>query len=114
MINLGELQVLKIKRFTSVGAFLNEEKPEDEDVLLPKSQVPKGAKVGDEIEVFIYRDSKDRIIATTKKPKVTIGELGHLTVVSSSKIGYFLDWGLEKDLFMPFSETVGHVEKGKT
>lgn len=114
MINIGEIQKLKIMRFTSVGAFLNEDRPEDEDVLLPKAQIPEGAKVGDEVEVMIYRDSKDRIIATTNKPKVTLGELGHLTVVSSSKIGHFLDWGLEKDLFMPFAETVGHVEKGKS
>lgn len=114
MINIGEIQKLKIKRFTSVGAFLNEEREEDEDVLLPKAQIPEGAQVDDEVEVMIYRDSKDRIIATTNKPKVTLGKLGHLMVVSSSKIGHFLDWGLEKDLFMPFAETVGHVEKGKT
>ncbi|WFA09178.1 S1-like domain-containing RNA-binding protein [Tissierella sp. Yu-01] len=114
MINIGEIQKLKIKRFTSVGAFLNEDKVEDEDILLPKAQIPEGAKVDDEVEVMVYRDSKDRIIATTNKPKITLGELGHLMVVSSSKIGHFLDWGLEKDLFMPFAETVGHVEKGKT
>ena len=114
MINLGEIQKLEIKRFTSVGAFLNEENPEDEDILLPKSQIPEDLKIGDVIEVFIYRDSRDRIISTTKMPKTVLGELGHLTVISNSKIGYFLDWGLEKDLFLPFSETIGHVEKGKT
>ena len=114
MIELGEIQKLRIKRFTSVGAFLNEEKPEDEDILLPKAQIPEGAKVDDEVEVMVYRDSRDRIIATTRRPKVLLGELGHLTVVSQSKIGSFLDWGLEKDLFLPFSETVGHIEKGKS
>jgi hypothetical protein len=114
MIELGEIQKLIIKRFTSVGAFLNEEKPEDEDILLPKSQIPEGAQVDDEVEVMVYRDSRDRIIATTKKPKVRLGELGHLMVVSQSKIGSFLDWGLEKDLFLPFAETVGHIEKGKS
>lgn len=114
MIELGEIQKLRIKRFTSVGAFLNEEKSEDEDILLPKAQIPEGAKVGDEVEVMVYRDSRDRIIATTKKPKVRLGELGHLMVVSQSKIGSFLDWGLEKDLFLPFAETVGHIEKGKS
>lgn len=114
MINLGEYQKLIIKRFTSVGAFLNEERAEDEDILLPKAQIPKDAKVGDSIEVFIYKDSRDRIIATINKPKIVIGELAHLTVISKSKIGSFLDWGLEKDLFLPFSETVGSISEGDT
>ena len=113
MIKLGEIQRLEIKRFTSVGAYLNEKNSKDEDVLLPKSQIPEGANEGDEIEVMIYRDSKDRIIATTNRSKLTVGQMGHLMVVSQSKIGSFLDWGLEKDLFLPFSETVGHIEKGK-
>lgn len=113
MIKLGEIQSLEIKRFTSVGAYLNEKDSEGEDVLLPKSQIPEGANEGDEIEVMIYRDSKDRIIATTNRSKLTVGQMGHLMVVSQSKIGSFLDWGLEKDLFLPFSETVGHIEKGK-
>ena len=113
MIKLGEIQSLEIKRFTSVGAYLNEKNSKDEDVLLPKSQIPEGANEGDEIEVMIYRDSKDRIIATTNRSKLTVGQMGHLMVVSQSKIGSFLDWGLEKDLFLPFSETVGHIEKGK-
>jgi len=114
MIYLGEIQDLIIKRFTTVGAFLNEENAEDDDILLPKSQIPDNAKVGDKITVLVYRDSKDRIIATVKTPKITIGKLAHLMVLSQTKIGTFLDWGLERDLFMPFSETVGHVEKGKT
>lgn len=113
MIELGEMQELEIKRFTSVGAFLNEEIEEDDDILLPKAQVPKTAKVGDKIEVFVYNDSKDRIIATTQKPKITLGQLGHLAVADTTRIGAFLDWGLEKDLFLPFAETVGSLEKGK-
>lgn len=114
MIELGRVQNLKIQRFASVGAFLNENDSIDEDVLLPKSQVPDGAKVGDEIEVMIYRDSKDRIISTTRKSLLEVGEMGHLMVVSQTKIGAFLDWGLEKDLFLPFAETVGALEKGKS
>ncbi len=113
MIKLGEIQKLRIQRFTSVGAYLNEKDPEDDDILLPKAQVPEGAEEDDEIEVMIYKDSKDRIIATTNRSKLTAGQMGHLMVVSQSKIGSFLDWGLEKDLFLPFSETVGSVEKGK-
>lgn len=114
MINLGEYQELIIKRFTSVGAFLNVENSKEEDILLPKAQIPKDVKIGDTIEAFIYKDSKDRIIATTNKPKITVGELAHLLVISKSKIGSFLDWGLEKDLFLPFSETVGSVVVGKS
>ena len=113
MINLGEYQELVIKRFTSVGAYLNEVIEEDEDILLPKAQISNDANVGDKIKVFIYNDSKDRIIATTNRPKITLGELAHLMVVDSTKIGSFLDWGLEKDLFLPFAETTGSVEKGK-
>lgn len=114
MIELGRVQKLKIKRFASVGAFLNVDDSNDEDVLLPKSQVPEGAKVGDEIEVMIYRDSRDRIIATTNRAKLEVGDMGHLMVVSQTEIGAFLDWGLEKDLFLPFAETVGALEKGKS
>lgn len=114
MIEIGRVQKLKIQRFASVGAFLNVEGSRDDDVLLPKSQVPEGAKQGDEIEVMIYRDSEDRVIATTNRAKIQVGEMAHLMVVSTTKIGSFLDWGLEKDLFLPFAETVGSVEKGKS
>ncbi len=114
MIELGVVQKLKIKRFTSVGAFLNTDESKDDDVLLPKSQVPEDLKEGDEIEVMVYKDSKDRVIATTNRSKLEVGEMGHLTLVSQTKIGSFLDWGLEKDLFLPFAETVGSVEEGKS
>lgn len=114
MIRLGEVQELEIKRFASVGAFLNTEEELERDVLLPKSQVPENAKVGDKVKVFIYNDSRDRIIATTTMPKASLGQLGYLTVVDATRIGYFLDWGLDKDLFLPFGETVGTVEKGKS
>ncbi|MBU5426141.1 S1 RNA-binding domain-containing protein [Tissierella pigra] len=113
MIKIGKIQKLKIKRFTSVGAYLNIDDSREDDVLLPKSQIPEEAKVGDEIEVMVYNDSRDRIIATTKRAKAQVGEMAHLMVISQTKIGSFLDWGLEKDLFLPFSETVGSVEKGK-
>ena len=114
MIRLGKIQDLEIKRFTSVGAYLNDAEENGDDVLLPKSQLPEGAKVGDNIKVFVYRDSKDRIISSTRMPLAQVGEIKKLTVISSSKIGYFLDWGMEKDLFLPFSETVGSVEKFKS
>lgn len=114
MIKLGKIQELIIQRFTSIGVYLNEENGKEDDILLPKSQVPEGAKEGDSISVMIYRDSKDRIIATVKEPLAQVGEIKKLTVISSSKIGYFMDWGLEKDLFLPFSETVGSVDKFKS
>lgn len=114
MIRLGKIQELEIKRFTSVGAYLNDAEGSGDDVLLPKSQIPEGAKIGDNITVFVYRDSKDRIISSTRMPLAQVGEIKKLTVISSSKIGYFLDWGMEKDLFLPFSETVGSVEKFKS
>lgn len=114
MIKLGEFQELIIERFTSVGAFLNTESRQDGDVLLPRAQIPEDAKVGDKISVFIYNDSRDRIIATVNQPKISMGKLAHLTVVSSTKFGHFLDWGLEKDLFLPFAETIGSVEKGRS
>ncbi len=115
MIELGEIQTLEVKRCTSVGVFLNtkDNQKKDKDVLLPKKEVPEGTKAGDEIEVFIYRDFKDRMVATTKKPKITLGEVGLLKVVDITKIGAFLDWGLEKDLFLPFKEQTTKLEKGR-
>lgn len=114
MIKLGKIQELEIKRFASQGAYLNEENPQEDDILLPKKEVPEKSNIGDKLEVMIYKDSKDRLIATTRKPLARVGELSHLMVVSKTKIGSFLDWGLEKDLFLPFSETIGSVEVGKT
>lgn len=115
MIELGKIQKLEVKRNTSVGVYLNVEDSRklDKDVLLPKKEVPEGTKVGDILEVFIYRDFKDRMIATTKKPKVVLGEIGLLKVVDITKIGAFLDWGLEKDLFLPFKEQSMKLQKGR-
>lgn len=113
MIELGKLQNLKVIRKTPIGAYLNEETPAGSpDILLPLSQVPNSICVGDEIEVFVYKDSKDRIISTIRKPKITLGEILSLKVVEITSIGAFLDWGLEKDLFLPFREQIGKIEKG--
>lgn len=114
MIELGMMQELEVKRFTSVGAFLNVEGEtySDEDVLLPTKEIPEGVNEGDKLEVFIYRDSKERLIATTTTPKVTLGEVGLLKVIDTTKIGAFLDWGLEKDLFLPFKEQTMKLEEG--
>ena len=113
MIKLGEVQNLIVKRFASIGAYLATSEDSDDDVLLPKSQLTDDTKIGDEIEVMVYLDSRDRIIASTKKAKLQVGELGFLELISQTKIGAFLDWGLEKDLFLPFAETLGKLVIGK-
>lgn len=106
MISLGEIQTLTIIKKVDFGVYLaaKEDAAQTEKVLLPIKQVPQDAKTGDEVEVFIYRDSKDRLIATTKKPKLTLGGVARLQVVQTGQIGAFLDWGLEKDLLLPFKE----------
>ncbi len=113
MIELGKTQKLIVVKKVDFGVYLaiNRNKGEDR-ILLPKKQVPAGIKVGDELEVFVYRDSEDRMIATVNKPPLTLGEYVPLTVKEITKIGAFLDWGLEKDLFLPYKEMVGHVEAG--
>jgi len=111
MIKLGEMQELEVAKIVNIGAYLqSEDKEKTEDrVLLPIKQVPAGTKVGDKINVFVYRDSDDKIIATVKKPKITLGEIATLKVVEMSRIGAFLNWGLEKDLFLPFKEQIGDI-----
>ena len=85
---------------------------DEERVLLPKKQVPEGIEVGDPIEVFLYKDSSDRMIATTREPKLTLGKLAVLEVIDVGRVGAFLDWGLEKDLLLPYKEQTERVEKG--
>ena len=115
MIRLGEKQVLYVVKQTDFGVYLGESDFETKNtILLPKRQVPDGVKKGDSVEVFIYKDSEDRIIATTKKPAIMLGELAVLKVKDTAKIGAFLDWGLDKDLLLPFKEQVGKVEKGRS
>jgi hypothetical protein len=112
-MELGKMQQLTILRQTSIGVYLNEEEETlDEDVLLPQSQVPQGAGVGDTLNVFLYRDSKDRLIATVREPKLQLGQIRNLKVIEASPIGAFLDWGLEKDLLLPFKEQIGKVKAG--
>lgn len=108
-MKLGEKQILTIEKQVDFGVYLG---TEEDHVLLPKKQVPKGAGPGDPVEVFLYKDSRDRLIATTNEPKLTLGELAILEVIDTGKNGAFLDWGLEKDLFLPFREQTGPVKKG--
>ncbi len=112
MIELGKKQILEVVKKVEFGVYLAEEAGSMDKVLLPKKQVPEGADNGMKIEVFIYRDSKDRLIATTAEPKLTLGELAVLTVKEVGKIGAFLDCGLEKDLFLPFKQQTKKVNEG--
>ena len=111
-MQLGKYQKLEIIKKVEFGVYLAESRGEEERVLLPKAQVPVNAVIGDRIEVFLYRDSKDRMIATTARPKLTLGGLAALRVSQVGKIGAFLDWGLEKDLFLPYKEMNGKVREG--
>lgn len=115
MIELGKLQELKVIRMTSIGAYLNtKDRSGEDDILLPMNQVPRDIEIDDDIEVFVYRDSDDRMIATMKKPSITIGEIAPLKVIDITRIGAFLDWGLERDLFLPFKEQTYRVEEDGT
>lgn len=111
MINLGEFQKLQVVNKTDFGVYLASEENLEEKVLLPKKQVPEGTQPGDEIRVFVYRDSSDRLISTTTEPKLTLGEVAVLKVNDVTNIGAFLDWGLERDLFLPFKEQSTKVLK---
>lgn len=108
-MRLGEKQVLTVVKKVDFGVYLGSD---EERVLLPKKQVSEEIEVGDPVEVFLYKDSSDRMIATTKEPKLTLGNLAVLEVVDVGRIGAFLDWGLEKDLLLPFKEQTTKVEKG--
>lgn len=113
MIALGEIQTLQIVKKVEFGVYVGDGGNVEERVLLPKKQVPQQAQVGDAIEVFVYRDSKDRLIATTTKPMLTLGKVAVLQVAQVGKIGAFLNWGLEKDLLLPFKEQTKKVTAGE-
>ncbi len=108
-MKLGVKQVLTVVKKVDFGVYLGSD---IERVLLPKKQVPHDIEVGDPIEVFLYKDSQDRMIATTNEPKVALGKLAVLSVADTGRMGAFLDWGLEKDLFLPFKEQTTKVKKG--
>lgn len=113
MLEIGKKQNLKIVKINPHGAYLGEGGVGADTVLLPGKEIPEGAKIGDEVEAFLYKDSEDRLIATMKEPLIKLGELSVLRVKNVTGIGAFLDWGLEKDLFLPFKEQTGRVTEGK-
>ena len=109
-MKLGEIQKLKIKKVVDFGAYLTDD--DNNLVLLPKKQIPKGANIDDEIDVFVYKDSKGRLISTTRRPFLTVGKIAELIVSDVNDVGAFLNIGLERDLFLPYSEQNKKVKVG--
>lgn len=109
-MNIGEVNKLQILRFTSVGAYLGDE--EDNDVLLPNKYLTDDMSIDDMIDVFVYRDSEDRAVATTEKPLIELGGFNYLYIKDVTVYGAFADWGLEKDLMIPFKEQRKKLEEG--
>ena len=113
MIKLGEKQTLTVVKKVEFGVYLAVSREEDQErILLPAKQVPTDTEIESRIEVFVYRDSKDRMIATTATPKLMLGQVAELTVSQVTKFGAFLDWGLEKDLFLPYKQQLFKVSQG--
>lgn len=113
MIELGKRQELEVLREKEFGVYLGEKDHPEASVLLPKKQVPEKTKLGDRIQAFIYKDSEDRLIATTAEPKLQAGQTALLTVKEITNIGAFLDMGLEKDLLLPFKEQTAKLRAGE-
>lgn len=110
-MKIGEINSLKISRNTPHGLFLEDD--EGEDVLLPGKYLRGDEKEGDVMELFIYNDSEDRIVATTETPKITLNDFAALKVIDVNKYGVFLDWGLDKDLLVPFKEQNKKMQLGR-
>ena len=110
MAFLGRYNKLRIIKRADIGAFLDGD--QFGDILLPRKYAPESMRIGDEVEVFLYNDSEDRVIATTLEPKAQVGECAYLKVVSTGRFGAFLDWGLPKDLLVPHSEQQKPMQKG--
>jgi len=115
MIQLGVFQELKVSHYATVGAYLIDPNGTDDtdSVLLPKSEVPAESEEGTLLNVFIYKDSEDRLTATLLKPELTLGAVKKLEVADVTKIGAFMKWGLRKDLMLPYSEQTKEVKKGR-
>ena len=115
MIEIGRKQKLTVVKRVSFGIYLGEQAgaAQGDTVLLPAKQEPEGIGIGDQLEVFVYLDSSDRPIATIREPMLTLGEVALLKVKQVTRIGAFLDWGLEKDLLLPYHEQTTRVKEGQ-
>ncbi len=111
MIKLGDYNTLRIVKRVDFGLYLDGD--DEGDILLPKRYVPQGVRIGDEIEVFIYLDQDEKLIATTEKPLAKVGEFAWLECAWTNEYGAFLNWGLMKDLFCPFREQKQRMQKGQ-
>ncbi len=110
---IGKYNTLIIRRVTPNGLYLSDDaSSESAQVLLPKKYQPEEFQEGDSIKVFVYTDSEDRKVATTETPKLEVGEIASLKVVDITKFGAFMDWGLQKDLFVPFCNQLTRMQKG--
>jgi len=114
MIDIGKYNTLTVTRDTPSGLVLGDLKDpaETDEVLLPKRYTPEDVKEGDELEVFVYLDNEGSLIATTKKPHATVGQFAFLELKERNEFGAFFDWGIDKDVFVPYSEQVGEPEPG--
>ena len=112
-MQLGKKQILTVVKMVDFGVYLADTEDPEDRVLLPKKQLRAGVRPGDQLEVFLYKDSRDRPIATTADPLLSLGEVGRLKVKEVSRIGAFLDWGLEKDLFLPFRQQTRKMRAGE-
>ncbi|WP_291951444.1 S1-like domain-containing RNA-binding protein [Chitinophaga sp.] len=110
MIKVGEFNLLRVKKKAEFGVYLE---GVDQEILLPTRFVPAGTKVGDELKVFLYHDSENRLIATTQKPYGIVGDIVNLKAVSTTNQGAFLDWGLMKDIFVPASQQISKMVPGQ-
>ena len=111
-MELGKVNRLTLVKLVDFGAYLAEGMEDQERVLLPAKQVPQGIGQGDSLDVFLYKDSSDRLIATMARPLAMVGQFAPMKVKELTKIGAFLDWGLEKDLLLPYRQMLGRVEAG--
>ena len=112
-MQLGKKQLLTVVKIVDFGIYLADPDDPEDRVLLPKKQVRAGVRPGDQMEVYLYKDSRDSPNATTAEPLLTLGDVGRLKVKEVSRIGAFLDWGLEKDLFLPFRQQTRKVRAGE-
>ena len=111
-MELGKVNRLTLVKLVDFGAYLAEGTEDQERVLLPVKQVPQGIGQGDSLDVFLYKDSSDRLIATTARPLAMVDQFAPMKIKELTKIGAFLDWGLEKDLLLPYRQMLGRVEAG--
>ncbi|ADY56314.1 RNA binding S1 domain protein [Syntrophobotulus glycolicus DSM 8271] len=115
IIRIGEFNKLRINNFTSIGAYLDAETSNRSDnILLPRKQLPSDVQIGDYLKVFIYKDSEDRLIATIREPLAKVGDLVCLKASAKTTLGTFMDFGLERGLFLPFSEQKYLIEVGRS